>query len=206
MGIDGTTIIFLAVLIPSVILHEISHGYIANRLGDDTAKKAGRLTLNPIAHIDPIGTLVLPAVLVLAQSPFLFGYAKPVPVRVDRLRRPRLHALLVSLAGPATNFVLASVAIGLFLVIVPAVDSWLWWTLLLATISNVALGFFNMLPIPPLDGSAVIEFMLPRSALRGWYRIRPYSMVLLLAFLLVGRDVLDPAYQWVVDLWVDVAR
>src|SRR4051812_37297390 len=111
--ISRTNWLFLAVLVPSVILHEVSHGAVAYVFGDDTAKRAGRLTLNPIRHIDPFGTVILPAMLVLAGAP-AFGYAKPVPVNVRRLRRPRDHGLLVSLAGPATNLALVALATVLY--------------------------------------------------------------------------------------------
>ena len=201
---DRVEIIFLVVLIPSVILHEISHGLVASGFGDDTAKRAGRLSLNPTVHIDPFGTLLLPAMLALSGAPFLFGYAKPVPVRVDRLRNPRVHGLLVSLAGPATNFLLAVGCLLVYVVARPPVDSTFWWVLALGTIGNIGLGIFNLIPMPPLDGSAVIEFLLPRRFLGSWYQLRRYSILLVFALLLFGRGLLDPVFGWAVDVWASV--
>jgi Zn-dependent protease len=202
--VDRVEVIFLIVLVPSVILHEISHGVVASRFGDDTARRAGRLTLNPVAHIDPFGTLLLPAMLALSGAPFLFGYAKPVPVRVDRLRNPRLHSLLVSLAGPATNFALAAFCLLVYVTTRPEVDTTAWWVLALGTIGNIGLGIFNLIPMPPLDGSAVIEFVLPRRLLGSWYRLRRYSLLLVFALLLFGRGLLDPVFGWAVDVWTSV--
>jgi Zn-dependent protease len=201
---DRVELIFLMVLIPSVILHEIAHGLVASGFGDDTAKRAGRLSLNPAVHVDPFGTLLLPAMLALSGAPFLFGYAKPVPVRVDRLRNPRVHSLVVSLAGPATNFLLAAACLVVYVAARPPVDSTFWWVLALGTIGNIGLGVFNLLPMPPLDGSAVIEFLLPRRLLGSWYRLRRYSIVLVFALLLFGRGLLDPLFEWAVDVWASV--
>jgi len=181
--ISRTNGLFLAVLVPSVILHEVSHGAVAYVFGDDTAKRAGRLTLNPIRHIDPFGTVILPAMLVLAGAP-AFGYAKPVPVNVRRLRRPRDHGLLVSLAGPVTNLALVALATVLYRAGRPhgtALD-----LVLLLGEANLLLALFNLLPLPPLDGSAIVERMLPAEWWPGWLKLRQYAMPLLLLLLLVA--------------------
>src|SRR3954468_17873323 len=156
VNIGRADIIFFAVLIPSVILHEISHGWVAFAFGDDTAKREGRLTLNPIAHIDPFGTIILPALLI-ATSHGAFGYAKPVPVNPRNLRDPRNQSVLVSLAGPAVNIVLAVLA-AVVLRVIGLVSTDLFHQIVFTVgWANVILAAFNLIPLPPLDGSAVIE-------------------------------------------------
>lgn len=199
--------LFVGILAPSVILHEISHGWVALLLGDDTAKRAGRLTLNPIAHVDPFGTVILP--LILSLSGFgAFGYAKPVPVNVARLRNPRQHSLYVSLAGPATNLVIALVAAfmlrgfynidydgGSFF----GTESFGLEFLFYAGLLNVVLAFFNLLPIPPLDGSAVVERLLPKQWWPTWLKFRQYSFGILLFVVLFaprfGEFIFTPALR-----------
>lgn len=192
------SVIFLAVLVPSVILHEISHGVVALGFGDDTAKRAGRLTLNPIAHIDPFGTLLLPGLLVLSGGA-AFGYAKPVPVRVDRLRNPRWHSLWVSLVGPATNLVIAVAAAVAFRTLQPTGVG--FEIVLTLGIANVVLAVFNMIPLPPLDGSALLEWLLPARWLTTYYRLRPYSMLILLGIFLLRPGSFDAVIEPAVDLW-----
>jgi Zn-dependent protease len=182
-------LIFFVCLVTAVILHEISHGVVALWLGDDTAKRAGRLTLNPIPHIDPFGSLILPALGALSGLPIL-GYAKPVPVNPARLRNPRRDMVFVSLAGPATNFTLMAIAaLGARYVYHHGgilggglsgngPDLWLDILFVFAFV-NLALGLFNLLPIPPLDGSALIERVLPRDWLPAWYRYRMYGFLVL---------------------------
>ena len=188
---DSTTVIFFVGLVAAVILHEVSHGFVALRLGDDTAKRAGRLTLNPLPHIDPFGSLILPALGALSGAPVL-GWAKPVPVNPTRLRRGRKDMLFVSLAGPATNLslcfgaaVVAKVVYGASTGFFPTFESLPLAVRVpfLFAVVNLFLGLFNLVPIPPLDGSAILERMLPASALPGWYRFRQYGMLIL--FLLV---------------------
>lgn len=199
-------LIYLGVLVPSVILHEIAHGLAALRFGDDTAKRAGRLTLNPVSHVDVFGTLILPGMLALSGLG-IFGYAKPVPVNPARMRRPRDHSLVVSLVGPATNIALSVLAILAYRYVVgglqpgePAPE------LLLRVIGsfgvvNVILAAFNLLPIPPLDGSAVIERFLPRRLLGPWHRLRQYSMAILLVLVLLLPGVLGTVFGAAIDLW-----
>lgn len=204
---DVTTIVIsLAVLIPSIIVHEIAHGVVALWFGDDTAQQAGRLTLNPLPHLDPFGSVVLPALLAVTSAGVL-GWAKPVPVDTSKLRRPRDHGLVVSLAGPATNIVLA-IAAGLVLrataagaVPGPAGESLLVRVLVLVGLVNVVLAAFNLVPVPPLDGSAVVERLLPARWLPGWRRLRRYSMLLVLGLVLLLPGALSWLYRTAFDLW-----
>lgn len=165
-------------LIVAVILHEISHGVVALFYGDDTAKRAGRLTLNPVPHIDPLGSLILPGMAVLAGVPVL-GWAKPVPVNPAKLRDPRRQMLYVGLVGPLTNFSLMMVAAVAARAISGGSGIDLRFVLVSFALVNLFLGVFNMLPIPPLDGSSLIERFLPRHWLRTWWKIRPYGFLLL---------------------------
>jgi Zn-dependent protease len=182
-------VILFGCLVVAVILHEISHGVVAWWLGDDTAKRAGRLTLNPIPHIDPFGSIVLPAMGALAGLP-VFGYAKPVPVNPNRLRHPRRDMILVSLAGPTTNLLLMAVAavaaraiyrsgVGLGGTITSPTPSLALEIVFDFALVNLLLGLFNLLPIPPLDGSALLERLLPEEWLPTWYRFRPYGLLIL---------------------------
>ena len=189
----------LAVLIPAIILHEVSHGVVALAFGDDTAKRAGRLTLNPIAHVDPVGSVALPLLLAVAGAP-VFGWAKPVPVNPRNLRNPRQQTLLVSLAGPATNIVLA---VGAAVVLRGATHSSLPIDLAVQFgIINVVLATFNLIPIPPLDGSAIIERFLPATWWPGWLRLRQYSLAILfvILFLLPG-NYLSHLFNFSLNLW-----
>jgi Zn-dependent protease len=181
-------IIVFCVMIPSIILHEIAHGWVALAFGDDTAKRAGRLTLNPMAHVDPVGTLILPAVMILSGFGF-FGYAKPVPVNLANLRNPRNHGVLVSLAGPATNVLIAGASAVAFH-LSGAVDTGnptpLWvLALFYLGLVNIWLAVFNMIPIPPLDGSVLFERLLPRAWWPGYLRLRRYSMPFLIVLVLL---------------------
>jgi Zn-dependent protease len=194
-----TTLILLAVLIPSVMLHEISHGAVALAFGDDTAKRAGRLTLNPIAHVDPFGTVILPLILALSGAGML-GWAKPVPVDPSRLRNPRQQALLVSLAGPATNIALAVLAAAVLRARLVSGDLALRIVFDFGFV-NVILAAFNLLPIPPLDGSAVIERFLPGSWAPQWYRFRQYSFGLLLLLVFVVPGALHRVFDAALRLW-----
>ncbi|MEY9437177.1 Zn-dependent protease [Bradyrhizobium elkanii] len=149
----------------AITFHEAAHGFVAHRLGDDTAWQLGRVSFNPLKHIDPFGTLILPAVLLFAHSPFLFGYAKPVPVNFRKLNHPKLDMVWVALAGPATNIILAIAAALAFhaLPLVPAdAAKWTADNLKNAFLINIVLAIFNMMPIPPLDGGRVAVGLLPR--------------------------------------------
>ncbi len=177
-------IITLGILIFSAIIHEVMHGVVAEKLGDDTARDEGRITLNPIPHIDPFGSILLPGFLLLVGSPVVFGAAKPVPVNFNNLRNPKLGMALVSLAGPLSNFALAVLLVlpikfGLVSGIVQ--DYWVK-----AVILNLILGTFNLLPIPPLDGSKVVAAFLPNKAMYWILSMERYGFMLVLIFLMLG--------------------
>jgi Zn-dependent protease len=198
------TLILIGVLIPSVIIHEIAHGWVALRFGDDTAKRAGRLTLNPVPHIDLFGTVILPVLLALSGLGVI-GYAKPVPVNPSRMRRPRDHSLIVSLSGPAVNIVFAIAAAYALRALVAAAgptgpDPLLAEIILWFGVVNVVLAAFNLIPIPPLDGSAVIERFLPVEWLGRWYGLQRYAMGILIILVLV----IPGAVRWVFDIAFDV--
>ncbi|HVL92511.1 MAG TPA: site-2 protease family protein [Acidimicrobiales bacterium] len=202
--------LLLAVLVPSVILHEISHGALALVFGDDTAKEAGRLTLNPVRHVDPFGTLILPAVLILAGAQ-PFGYAKPVPVSVNKLRSPRNHNVLVALVGPAVNIglaLLAAFAVRSAVVVVGGSDVFVRNDSLLLELGlyfglvNVVLAAFNLIPVPPLDGSAVVERLLPARWWPPYLRFRQYSMFLLFGLVFLLPDLLGAVFDPATELWL----
>jgi Zn-dependent protease len=174
-------------VILAVTFHEAAHGFVAHRFGDDTALVAGRVTFNPLKHIDPFGTVLLPALL-LVTSGFLFGYAKPVPVDFRRLHHPRRDMVLVALAGPATNVLLAIASSLLFYAVdfTPrSVEDWFARNLVNSLQINVVLCVFNMLPLPPLDGGRVAVGILPRFLAYPLARLEPYGMlILMLIFIL----------------------
>ena len=172
----------------AITLHEAAHGFVALRCGDPTALYAGRLTLNPLRHIDPVGTILLPGLLLLSHAPFLFGYAKPVPVNFDRLRSPRKDTVLVAFAGPATNLALALVSALLFHTLMFVPDLWVPWygeMLGASLILNVALALFNMIPLLPLDGGRVLMALLPPRLARVFAPLEKWGMGILIALIII---------------------
>ncbi|QHI97600.1 site-2 protease family protein [Xylophilus rhododendri] len=176
-------------LLFAITVHEAAHGFAARRFGDDTAYRMGRLTLNPLRHIDPVGTVLMPALMFFATSgSFAFGYAKPVPVNFDRLRNPRRDMVLVALAGPASNFIQAFLWAALLIVLLGAgvqerfflqmAQSGIRW--------NLVMWAFNLFPLPPLDGGRVLAGLLPPRAARVLDRIEPYGFFIVMGLVVAG--------------------
>jgi len=195
-SITRDDVVLFCTIIPSIILHEVAHGWVALAFGDDTAKRAGRLTLNPLAHVDLVGTVLVPLLMIWGGFGF-FGWAKPVPVNVSRLRSPRNHGVVVSLAGPATNALLCVLAAVLFhltgalgAAAGPSVPLWVLILFYLGLV-NLWLTVFNMIPIPPLDGSVLLERLLPGSWWPGYLRLRRYTLPLVLGVVMLATLIPD---------------
>jgi Zn-dependent protease len=205
---------WLVPLVFAIVLHEIAHGWVANAFGDPTAREKGRLSLNPLRHVDPVGTVALPLILAVSGAP-VFGWAKPVPVVAARLRNPRFHMILVTLAGPGMNLLLALLAAFAIALLRLAPVGGVGWAFLYLNLANflvinVFLAVFNMLPIPPFDGGHVVEGLLPRPLARRFARLGRYGFPLLLFLLVllpmmapdanfVGR-VVGPPVEWILRL------
>lgn len=195
----------IAILIMSVVIHEVSHGYVAEILGDPTARLAGRLTLNPIKHLDPFGSVIIPALLVLSGSSFLIGWAKPVPYNPYNLQKGKYGPGIVALAGPLSNFAIAIffallIRIGIFTSI---------GSLTLASYAvliNIALGFLNLIPVPPLDGSKVLSSFLPYKQYMKWQQIEGmlgnYSLIFAFIFIFLFIGVFSDFVDFVFRLLV----
>ena len=185
-----TALALIPALVIAIVFHEVAHGWTALALGDPTAKERGRLTLNPIRHVDPFGTLLLPGLLALSGLP-VFGWAKPVPVIKQRLRNPRFGMMAVAAAGPGTNLVLAAVgaaALGLLVrsgIQPEGVSGFVLASLYSFILINIFLALFNLLPLPPFDGSHIVEGLLPPRAARVYEKLRPFGFPLLFLLLLV---------------------
>ena len=187
-----TVAVWLIPLVVAIVFHEVAHGWVARAFGDRTAANLGRLTLNPVRHVDPVGTLLVPLMLAVAHAP-IFGWAKPVPVRADRLGSPRVQMMIVALAGPATNFVLGTLG-GLVLGVVvtanggvPAAGAarFLVDNLLNFVLINAFLGVFNLLPLPPFDGGHVVEGLLPRPLAARFAKLARFGFPVLLLLIVV---------------------
>jgi len=207
--LQSDQLIYFCVLIPSIILHEISHGVVALAFGDTTAKRSGRLSLNPVRHVDPVGTLLVPAVLSLSGVG-AYGWAKPVPVNPNNLRHPRNEIIAVSLVGPLTNFALAALT-GVCFVAVGgrtsllsgASPSLLQQIFFYAGIANIVLGVFNLIPCPPLDGAAVLERFIPGRRLPGYYELQPFLMFLPFLLILIFHNAWSTLINDIINWWVN---
>jgi Zn-dependent protease len=180
----------------AITFHEAAHAYTAWRLGDDTALRLGRVTFNPLKHVDPFGTVLLPALLFLTNAPFLFGWAKPVPAQFGRLANPRRDMAIVAIAGPATNVLLAFASAVLFHLVwmVPeAIAPWLTQTLSRSILLNLVLAIFNMIPVPPLDGSRIALSLLPGALAKQYAKLERFGFLVLLGIIfllpMLGRQL-----------------
>lgn len=193
------SIFFILIIIPSAILHEYMHGWVADRLGDPTARYAGRLTLNPKAHIDPWGTFIMPVILYLISfGTFLFAYAKPVPYNPYNLRNQKWGPVLVAFAGPLANFFLALV-FGLAIQFSP--DNAVTSVFAVIVYANVLLGVFNLVPIPPLDGSKLLYAILPDSMWQIKVFLDKYGFILLLIFVFYFFRLIQPIISYLFGLF-----
>ena len=201
--LDAVLLILFAV-IPAIVLHEVAHGWMASVLGDPTAKNLGRLTLNPIKHIDPIGSILVPGALFLAHffhlmpSLILFGWAKPVPVDFRQLKPRRLGMILVAVVGPLVNIMLAVLLAMLYKW--PVVHAWSYlfgWGIML----NLTLAVFNMMPIPPLDGSRVVMALLPKELQKYYARVEPFGLFIVIVLLQLGMlQFCYPLISWLASV------
>ena len=219
--IVGQIIIWALPVLIAVVFHEVAHGWVAYRLGDPTAKQLGRLTLNPFAHVDLFGTILVPLMLIIAHSPFVFGYAKPVPVNFNNLRNPKRDMIWVAAAGPVTNLLLAAVCAWIWRLMAPMtavqgeplsssglVDFFAPLVLMAQSgiLINVTLAVFNMLPLPPLDGGRVLVGLMPQALSRKIARIEPFGFIILIVLLMTRTldHLLDAPTEFLLKLYLGV--
>lgn len=184
MGVETPFVIVLVFF--SVVCHEIAHGFVALRLGDPTAYRMGRLTFNPISHIDPVGTIILPAIFLITKSPVLLAWAKPVPVDPRYFKDPRKGMMLVALSGPLTNILIALMLTLLLHVAGNSMPDVLTHTLAMGALMNVVLTVFNLIPVPPLDGSRIVAYFLRGNVLRGYLKLERYGLFIVFGLLWLG--------------------
>ena len=173
----------LLMFFAAVIIHEYAHGWVANRLGDPTARYSGRLTLNPLAHVDLFGTIIFPLLLIMMRSPFIFGWAKPVPINFSNLNNPKKDIVWVGLAGPAAN-IAAAIILSIVLRIIPPSPA--YQIIALAIWVNLILAVFNLIPIPPLDGSRAVLGLLPYPYSLRYAQIEPYGFLIIFSLIFLG--------------------
>ena len=211
-------VIWALPLLTAVVFHEVAHGWVAHRLGDPTAANLGRLTLNPISHIDLFGSILVPLMLIVAQSPFVFGYAKPVPVNFNNLHNPKRDMIWVALAGPVTNLLLALVFTIAWRVLAGTLESdggktaggaaqFVAPLILMAQggiLINIALAVFNALPLPPLDGGRVMVGLLPPPLSGALARIEPFGFIIVIALLMTRTldKIIDPPMEFLLRLYL----
>ena len=195
-------VLFIVILIFSIILHEMAHGYMADWLGDPTARLQGRLTLNPIPHIDPVGSLLLPGLMIIMGSPFIFGWAKPVPFNVFNLKNRKWGPALVAVVGPVTNLLIAIVFAVILNMFGADFSEFLTQFFYSVIITNIALAVFNMVPIPPLDGHHILFALLPDSLQHIKHSLGRSSFAILILFVVFGWRVISPVISWIMDLLI----
>jgi Zn-dependent protease len=192
------------IIIASLVLHELAHAWVATRLGDPTPREHGRLTLNPLPHLDPLGTLMFAVTYFV--SPFIFGWAKPVLVQPGYFRRPQQHMALVAAAGPATNFAIALVCAAILFHGGIAFDSDLFRVLTLTYEVNVVLGIFNLLPVPPLDGSRIVGAFMGRATYARWSALDAYGMFVIFGLIVIFNNEFSQLFASALDRTTDVIQ
>jgi Zn-dependent protease len=206
MNLD--TLIGLLILVPVLVLsmmaHELAHAFVAHRLGDPTAKRMGRLSFNPLKHMDPMGTAMFFITYLFSSGGFVFGWAKPVPVSPYYFKSRQWGMALVSLAGPITNFALAIVSVVVLNAIHLDGSGWAFETFIRFFAVNIVLGLFNLIPIPPLDGSRVLGAFLPKRAYERWAAMDQYGMILVVVFLFALWGPFQHLLGWVINGLADV--
>lgn len=192
------SIFFIITLLISIIFHEVAHGYVAYRLGDPTAKSLGRLSLNPLVHLEWFGSVILPGMMILTGMPFVFGWAKPVPFNVTYFKKPEQGTRLVAAAGPLTNMALALFGAAMYHLLPLGETGALFFGTLV--VINIVLAIFNLLPIPPLDGHHILFSLLPRSFDGIKAFLRQYALIILIAFLVFGFGLIEPLMMFVINI------